>query len=87
MKHCLPAPNPAADRTVIGYGLSSADSAQPATLVVRSLISGAVMREMALPGHDAEADLPVQDLPDGVYAVSLLANGRALATRRLLVNH
>lgn len=87
MRHYLPAPNPAAERTVIGYGLTSADSAQPATMVVRSLISGAVMREMTLPGHGAEATVVTQDLPNGVYAVSLLVNGRALATRRLLVNY
>ena len=80
------APNPAADFTIIHYSLTTLDAAQPGKLVVRSLISGAVVREMALPSHGAEATLYTQDLPSGVYAVSLFVNGRSLATRRLLVN-
>lgn len=62
-------------------------SAQPATMVIRSLISGAIVQELALPNHETEATLNTQDLPNGVYAVSLLVSGRALSNRRLLVNH
>ncbi|MBF9222801.1 hypothetical protein [Hymenobacter ruricola] len=81
------APNPASDRIVLRYHLTLTDADQPAAIVVRSLLNGAVVQELPLSAAGTEATLPTQALPNGVYAVSLLVNGRTVATRRLLVNH
>ena len=82
----IAAPNPAHDQAIIAYRIAPVDAAQDLALVVRSLLSGAIVREVKLDARRNAVAVPVADLPEGVYVYSLLVNGRPAATHRLMVS-
>ncbi len=76
------APNPAVDETTIGYALTNVTKAE---LIIRDLLTGAVVHRMTLVPDTTEVRLSVRGLREGVYAYSVVADGVTVGTRRLLV--
>lgn len=78
-------PNPVADETLIGYVLPT--STRQAELLVRAGLDGKEVRKISLAIGEQEGRLLVNDLPNGLYFCTLLADGLPVQTQRLLVAH
>ena len=76
-------PNPTATETTIGYALP--DKCQQAEIVLRDLLTGQARQRVVLDTRAQSATLRVAHLPAGVYSYTLLVEGAAVATRRLLI--
>lgn len=76
-------PNPASNLAYFTYSMNGSNAAK---VLVRNIL-GTTVREVALSGSEGKAALQVSDLPDGVYFYSLMADGKMLQTRKLVVRH
>ena len=80
------APNPVADELTVYYRLAAEGAEAENHLVVRSLLSGLVVREVVLVPGTASIIVPVQALATGLYSCTLVVNGRPVGTSRLAIN-
>ena len=79
----LASPNPSGGETTISYALPA--RCQQARLVLRDLLTGQPRKQVALDRQTQEVTLSVADVPAGVYSYTLVVDGAAVATRRLVV--
>ena len=77
-----PMPNPALGQTTIPYAL--ADGTAAGTLQIYTL-NGSMVREIVLGHNEGEVHLDASSLRQGMYIVTLTADGRPAASRRLVV--
>jgi len=75
-------PNPASGNVTFSY--ASQDAAT--SLVIRNLLGGMV-KEIALSGTSGKVAFNTGDLPSGIYFYSLIVNGNAASTKKLVVKH
>jgi hypothetical protein len=75
-------PNPADERTVIGYQTSSKN----AKMVLTNLL-GSVVREIQLSDRQNSVMIDTRELNSGIYLYSLIQDGKAVGARKLVVNH
>jgi hypothetical protein len=80
-----PTPNPATDVVSLGYSVPGG-LVQRAALRVHDLMGREVYRE-AVAGAENPVQVSVKHLKAGVYFCSLEIDGKAVATRRLVVAH
>lgn len=78
-----PMPNPASTVFTMNYKLGSATNAK---LVVYNML-GAVVIENPVTDAEGAVRMDVSTLEQGVYFCTLESDGKALATRRLVVSH
>ena len=76
-------PNPADGFTGITYNLNASKEAK---LVIFNLL-GTVVKEMKVTEKQSTLYLSTADLKSGVYYYSLIADGKAVSTRKLVVTH
>jgi hypothetical protein len=76
-------PNPANNLTAISYNVPSGKDIR---LVFRNLL-GAEVKEIKLYDNRSTAIVPVADLVNGVYLYTLLVDGKATASKKLVVAH
>jgi hypothetical protein len=76
-------PNPAT--SFVNFNVSGTGHGT-ATLVVRNIL-GSVVRELNVTGFEGKVRVETAGLNDGVYFCSMLVNGEATATRKIVVRH
>lgn len=76
-------PNPADGVTSIVYNLNATKEAK---LVIYNLL-GSVVKEMKLTEKQNTVFISTTDLKSGIYFYSLVADGKAVSTRKLIVAH
>ena len=79
------APNPVADELTVHYHLAEKDAGE-GQLIIRSLLSGQVVAEIALMPRTTSALVPVHELATGLYTCTLVVNGQPVSTSRLAVS-
>lgn len=79
----MPYPNPATEQTALRYELNG--SFQQVHLRVYDML-GKQVTAIALTHNTGEVQLPVRALRNGIYFCSLEADGKTLATRKLVVS-
>lgn len=75
-------PNPADNFTIISYQSNAKNS----KLVITNLL-GSVVKEILLTEKQNTIQVPTSDLGTGIYLYSLFTEGKAVASRKLIVNH
>jgi hypothetical protein len=75
-------PNPANMSTRVAYTADSKD----AKLEICNLL-GARVKEIALRDKEGVAIIPTDDLKNGIYLYNLVQNGKAIESKKLIVNH
>lgn len=77
-------PSPAFDNTRISYSIGQPYS--QASLTVYNML-GAPVQTIALNAPSATLSIPTAELNSGVYFYSIIADGKKLATKKLIVKH
>lgn len=80
-----PAPNPASSFFSVNYKLGSAN-ADGAKLVIYNML-GAIVMDARIEETEGVMKMDVSSLEQGIYFCALEADGKMLATRRLVVTH
>lgn len=75
-------PNPAYDNTTIKYTLPK--NSGNARLIIRDCI-GAIVKDQPLTINSVKITINLSDLMEGIYFYSVIADGSALCTRKLVV--
>ena len=76
-------PNPASGKVTVAFsGMESASG----TVVIRNLL-GERVKEITVSGTSGKVTFDATDLNSGIYFYSLVVNGNAVATKKLVVRH
>ena len=75
-------PNPFVDETTIYYTLPDITRAE---LIVRDILTGRVVKQVSLNLKAASVQVSATGLRPGIYVYCVVADGVAVATRRLLI--
>lgn len=76
-------PNPADGLTSLAYNMSSAKDAK----IILYNVLGSAVKEIKLTDKQSTLILSTSDLKSGVYFYSLIADGKSVASRKLVVAH
>jgi hypothetical protein len=76
-------PNPATERVTFSYSLPQRTA--KASIVISNLLGARVM-EVSLNGIEGDMTMNVSDLKKGVYFYNLIADGKRLDTKKLIIN-
>jgi hypothetical protein len=76
-------PNPASGKVTVNY--SAAEGANCAVVVLNLL--GTIVKEIAVESASGKVTFDAADLSAGVYFYSVVVNGNAVATKKLVVRH
>lgn len=76
-------PNPANSNAIIRYQFNSI--AQEQQLIVTDMI-GARKKSISLNGQEGTVNLNAEDLATGIYFVTIVRNGEAVSTKRLVIS-
>jgi len=77
-------PNPANEYSWIKFNVYS-DLSAPELKVVN--LAGSVMHSELLESHNGSVQLSTALLPNGIYFVSILSEGRTVISKKIIVNH
>jgi len=79
-------PNPASEVSTLSFGLSHSGNVN---ILVYDLLGKEIMQLSypSLPAGNHIAEIPVADMPEGAYFVSIMLNSERIHTNRLIVNH
>ncbi len=78
-----PTPNPADETVILRYTLPSRVTG--AELIVRESLQGEIVYRQPVAVNEWKAQLPVRHLRPGLYLVTLVVNGRPMASQRLQI--
>lgn len=78
-------PNPAQSKAVIDTYIGTEDAGKMPMLIVRNLITGAIVFKANLTQGHNSTEVPTAALSSGVYAYSLTINGKVLDVQKLSV--
>jgi hypothetical protein len=76
-------PNPADQNASVAYNLTYAKDAQ----IVISNLLGSAIAKVTLTEKAGTVALPIATLPEGVYYYTLMNDGKALVSKRLMITH
>jgi hypothetical protein len=76
-------PNPATGMVTIAYSVPAGSTS---TLLIRNIL-GATVKSEILTGTSGKVTINTADLSDGIYFYSLLVNGEAAVTKKLVVRN
>lgn len=77
-------PNPAIESTRLTYGIDSRHNHEDCYITIRNS-HGQIISRIPLRGHQGSEILDSSDWPSGMYSVTLVASGRVLRSKKLLI--
>ena len=78
-------PIPATTNTTIRYAVPS--QYKKADIIIRNTLGSVVAKYNVVTGKKGKIDLNVSDFNSGIYFYSIIADGRVLSTKKLVVKH